>query len=137
MKMKFSKFLVFAGLAALLTFFTLGADVLAFETNNDPPALTEGPELWGVIVIDCNVDVATLRVKKIDDCEVNKQAEVTSWTASCPQSDSNVLYYRFPAGINLFSIGKQAVITKVRNWEVEESGTRVSFDAQIKFLPVP
>ena len=73
--MKFSKILLFAGLAAIIAFFAPGAEVLALEGGGTPPTSIVGPELWGVIVVDCDSNIATLRVKKIEDCVVEKQAE--------------------------------------------------------------
>ena len=68
--MKFSKFFVFAGLAAILTFSVPGAEAPAFEGSPNPqPATLYDPELWGVIVVDCSNDTATLRVKMIEGCE--------------------------------------------------------------------
>ena len=132
--MKFSKILLFAGLAAIIAFFAPGVEVLAVEGGGTPPASIVGPELWGVIVVDCENNIATLRVKKIEDCVVEKQAEADLDFASCPSTENAALYYQFPVTIDLFSTGKTAVITKVKNWEKEDGKEVYSFDAQIKFV---
>jgi hypothetical protein len=113
---------------------------LAFSSATwaaEPPPTTGtivGPELWGVVVIDCGAEsTATLRVKRVDDCDVQTQAVVVNWT-SCPSSENDPLN-KILTGVVLFDINPGAnpvpIITKVKNWTVQ--GTIFSFDVQIKF----
>jgi hypothetical protein len=93
------------------------------------------PELWGVVVVDCTTNMATLRVKSIEDCNVDTQAVIQNVTA-CPSDPSDLLNHRLD-GVVLFGIMKTPIITKVKNYKEEkDSGgliNRISCDVQIKF----
>jgi hypothetical protein len=108
----------------------------------EPPSTgtIQPPEIWGVVVLKCTGGTAdgTLRVKKVDGCEVQTDAEVLyGYTVpNCSTLDANgPLYHQF-SGISLFEgIEGTPIITKVKNFiNKEEDGVVVvSFDAQIKF----
>jgi hypothetical protein len=129
MKMKFSKLLMFAALATILTLLASGSGILAMEGGTSSGPFI-GPELWAVVVTDEGNNTATLRVKKIEDCTVSVQAEVAS-LLTYPQQASDALYQQL-TGLTLFGIINTPVITKVKNFDC--TGQICSFDAQIKFL---
>jgi hypothetical protein len=138
--MKFSKLSLFAALATILALLASGPRILAMEGGNSSDPV-DGPELWGVAVINCNSQYATIRVKKIVDCNVEKQAEALMPFALCPADESEVLYQKL-TGATLFSDPRTPIITKVKNFECKVSTTDppvnvCSFDAQIKFLVPP
>ena len=119
--------------------------------EGQPPGTGEeivGPEIWGVIVVDCSNDRMFLRVKKIDNCVVDTQAEINLTTgvlAGClfqsnnPINEAGLMFVRYP-GLSLFgsdAATNTPIITKVKNFEVE-GGNRFSFDAQVQFVrPTP
>lgn len=99
-----------------------------------PPAGTViGPELWGTIVFDCAQSRAVLRVKKIENCDVDTQAIVTT-VLGCPTTERQVLYSTLGRG-TIFLINATPVIMKVKNFKREGDNTAVSCDVQIKFIP--
>lgn len=105
----------------------------------DPPTTGTivGPELWGVVVLDCAArNVATLWVKRIVDCDVETQALVQAWTLGCPTSESDVLYHTFQTtlfGINPNPNTLTPIVTRVKNFKAEPGGAVFSFQVQIKF----
>ena len=103
-----------------------------------------GPELWGVVVMRCGVpNLGTMRVKRINDCNVETDTLVdTTTTHQCVNDQSTYIYVRFPK--NTFFPGAPGVpaqpgewiVTKVKNFsyeDVDASNQIVSFDVQIKF----
>ena len=93
-----------------------------------------GPTMWAVGICDGDHGLATLRVKKIEDCDVDTDPQSASLNA-CPTQASDVLNYKLPQG-SVFgrcnSEGYQPIITKVKNFKTD--GNLVSFDAQIMFV---
>lgn len=136
MNMNIIKVLLIAGFLAMLTMVMPAAQVWA---GVEPPPTTgtiQGPELWGVIVIDCTANFATLRVKRIVDCNVETQAVTMLWGTTCPQDETDPLWWKLE-GIILFDYTGIPIITKVKNFK-NEPGTEIySFDAQIKFWIAP
>ena len=136
--MKVRKRFLIAGLIALCTLLGSGFAVNAYE---DPPPGTgtiEGPELWAVIVLDCGAqNVATMRVKRIVDCNVEVQAVSQGFT-QCPSDANDVLYWTFDT-LTLFDINpdpavKYPIIMGVKNYQAEPGGIDVfSFDAKLMF----
>lgn len=103
----------------------------------DPNSYTiVGPELWGVGVVDCGSSgKATIRIKRVNDCQVDTQAIVLP-VVNCPASEDDLLWQTSVVtlfGINTDPANMTPIITKVKNFKAEQGGTIVSFDAQIKF----
>jgi hypothetical protein len=103
----------------------------------DPNSSTiVGPELWGVGVVDCgSPGRATIRIKRVNDCQVDTQAIVLP-VVICPASEDDLLWQTWEVtlfGINTDPTNMTPIITKVKNFKAEQGGNIVSFDAQIKF----
>ena len=85
--------------------------------------------MWAVGVVAPTY--ATLRVKKIDDCNVDTAAQ-TMVVTGIPLSEADILNVRLTKG-SLFGLPNcTPIITKVKNFKIENN--LVSFDAQIKFV---
>ena len=131
--MKIRRALFLTVLTLIFTIAVMAAQ--AWAGAEDPPTTGTigGPELWGVVVIDCSArNVATLRVKRIVDCNVETQAVVQNWNYGCPTDASVPLYWQL-TGVSLFGLAGTPIITKVKNFKMEAGGGVYSFDAQIKF----
>lgn len=130
--MNLKKALFASGLILVLTIGLSTTQVLAVEPV--PPNNQEiiiGPQMWAVGVVDCGgASVATLRVKKIEDCNVDTDPQTQSVTG-CPANEADILYQRLATG-SVFSLPCEPIITKVKNFKTD--GNLVSFDAQIQFL---
>jgi hypothetical protein len=121
-------------LVGIMMVIVIGPVGLVMGGEPSPPGSGEkivGPTMWAVGICDDNASLVTLRVKKIEDCNVDTDPQ--SATLSCPTSASNVLYYR----LGLESVfgrcpAYEPIITKVKNFKVD--GSLVSFDAQINFV---
>ena len=133
--MNFKKTLMIVGLAAI--FFAMSLGSLAYAGGGlDPPGWCtsiQGPELWGVIIMD-NVDGASaLRVKRIVDCNVETFASVDpAWPTDFPDDAGDPIYTAFQGQSFFPDITGSAIITKVKNFQID-SGRFISFDAQFKF----
>jgi hypothetical protein len=105
-----------------------------------------GPELWGVVVMQCGVtEIGTIRVKRINDCNVETDSLVDTATVAalgCINNQSTYLYVRFPKatffdgapGVPL--LPGDWIVTKVKNFSYEDLGgsnAKISFDIQVKF----
>lgn len=126
------KMLFVAGMVTL--FFLISPMTQAFAIEPPAPpsgAVIQGPELWGTLVVDCVTSRATLRVKKIENCDVDTQAIITNITG-CPDSEKDILYFTMQRGL-VFGIAAVPIIMKVKNFKIEPGGTAVSCDVQIKF----
>jgi hypothetical protein len=126
-------------LSAMLVFlavmgFPAGQVMAGWE--GQPPDAGEkliGPELWGVVMIDTAIPVvATLRVKKIEDCAVDIDLQKAS-LLSAPANPADALNFRLTPG-SVFGLPTRCtpIITKVKNYK-EDTGL-ISFDCQIKFV---
>jgi len=124
----------------LLTIFALlisTPQVMAGAGIEPPPegAIFEGPEIWGVVVMECGPsvgdDTAAVRFKRVVDCNVETQAIVDAgWALECPPDAAGAAGHTLPEGTIVF--GKATpYITKVKNFKKE--GNIVSFDAQFKY----
>lgn len=137
--MSLKKTFLIGGLMVALIMAIPAAPALAWEPA--PPGSGEkiiGPTMWAVGVVDCSATpYATLRVKKIDGCNVDTdplsgQGEGFGITG-CPASELDVLYVRLdPETVTVFGLPCPAIITKVKNFKIK--GSIVSFDAQIQFV---
>ena len=131
--MRLNKMLLIVALTAVFILAAKAGPVWAGAEDPPPTGTIGGPELWGVVVIDCSEEnVATLRVKRIVDCNVETQAVVQTWTSGCPADASIPLYWQL-SGVTLFGLPGTPIITKVKNFKMESGGAIYSFDAQIKF----
>ena len=132
------KVLFISGLIVTLALLVVSGPVWA-GGNEDPPATGTivGPELWGVMVIDCGQNVLTLRVKRIVDCNVETQAlDDVNYLLGCPDDATTPLWRQL--GVTLFDINPNPavmdpIITKVKNFKKEPGLDLYSFDVQIKF----
>jgi hypothetical protein len=120
------------GLMLVLSIGICATQVLGIEPA--PPGDAEkiiGPSMWAVGVVDCTDNpYATLRVKKIEGCNVDTDPLTTSLPA-CPSSEADILYVRLNSG-SVFDLPCEAIITKVKNFKSD--GNLFSFDAQIQFV---
>ncbi|MBT8334166.1 MAG: hypothetical protein KJP19_07010 [Deltaproteobacteria bacterium] len=93
-----------------------------------------GPTMWAVGIVNCNSDVATLRVKKIEGCDVETDPQSTT-VNGCPDQVSSLVNYRLLQG-SVFGRcdypNHFPIITKVKN--LKSDGVLRSFDAQINFI---
>ncbi len=100
----------------------------------EPPATATitGPEIWGVVVIDCNAEPkrATVRVKRVVDCDTETEAKAGVWDG-CPANVAEVEGESLPANESFFGIAGTAFVNKAKNFTI--NGGVVSFDAQFKF----
>ena len=143
MTMSMRKKLGIAVLAAAFGAALAGGIIWAIEPPQAPDwSKVQGPELWGVAIVHCGGgdNFGVMRVKRIQDCDVQTQAEVLNMGAvsQCVDDKDEYLYQKFP-GVTLFDIPASTgdpIITKVKNFKYQTDGTNtvVSFDAQIKFV---
>jgi hypothetical protein len=132
--MNLKKTFLVGGLMAALIIATPGLSVFAMEPAPDPEVeKIIGPTMWAVCVINTEGGAATLRVKKIDDCNVDTDPQVATVPVA-GLSESTILYYRLTEGVfpSDFESTCTPIITKVKNYK--EDGDLVSFDAQIQFV---
>jgi hypothetical protein len=130
--MKFNKFSLFAALATILALLASGQKIWAMEAGSSSETVG-GPELWGVVVVECAAEkTASIRVKKIEDCDVSVHTELGQIN-NCPTQASDALYLKL-TGITLFEDPRTPIITKVKNFHCKDGGAVCSFDAQIKFV---
>ena len=129
--MNLKKALIAGGLVLVLICAIPATIVLGAEPT--PPTELEkivGPTMWAVGVANCAAGVSTLRIKKIEGCDVDTDPLSGAITA-CPNSEAEILYYRFQAG-TVFGLPCEAIITKVKNFKAKDPV--FSFDAQIQFI---
>lgn len=108
--------------------------VFGVEPPPDNDEKIVGPTLWAVGVIDCTTATfATIRVKKVADCNVDTDPQSLTGLQACPTSSEQILYQRLQTG-SVFGMCNEGepIVTKVKNFKVD--GTLVSFDAQINFV---
>ena len=136
--MKIKKVFLFTGLLAVLTLLIPCSQALA-GGNEDPPTTGTimGPELWGVLVYDCDLGGLVLRVKRIVDCNVQTQALYDdTYNTGCAGDESSFLWRKL--GVPLFDINPDPtvmdpIITSVKNYRKEPGRGLFSMDVQIKF----
>jgi len=138
--MHYKKVLFISALMAALALFGFGSQAWAGGPENNAPGTGNigGPELWGEIVYDSNAGVASLRVKRIVDCNVETQAVLSpNWNLGSI-TDAQAQLINLKLGVTLFNINQdpsnpEAIITKVKNFKEEGTTGLYSWDAQIKF----
>lgn len=113
---------------------------LAGGEGSPPPAGVSGPEVWGVVIIDCTNNSASMRIKTIDNCLVETDAYTGQWAQACPSTVSQVLWFVLDgASFDMAGLGFDAnsdlIITKVKNFATKIGGELVSFDAQFRQTP--
>jgi hypothetical protein len=132
--MNFKKTHMIIALAAVFFAISLGSQAYA-GGGIDPPADCNnilGPEIWGVIVMDCTQNVYTLRVKRIVDCNVQTFSSLdTESEYNCPATETDPINTAFPGQSFFPDISGYPIITKAKNLKID--GNSVSFDAQFKF----
>ena len=130
-------FLIF-GLMAMTVILAAPGHVLAGAGPEPPAGATiTGPEIWGVLVISCDSgnEVATVRVKRVVNCETFTEAKIwPAWPWGCPNVAADLVDKGFdPAsGETFFGLTGTPFITKVKNFE--RAGNLVSCDVQFKFF---
>jgi hypothetical protein len=132
--MKLRKVLFAIGMVAVFVMtFPAGNVMCAVEPQ--PPGEGEkivGPEMWGVAIMDKQGGSASLRVKKVDGCDIDTDPQiVTGLNLELVTSERWVLYFRLTPG-SVFGLPCEPIITKVKNFKID--GNLVSFDCQIKFV---
>ena len=140
--MSVRKILMFIAFMSFFVFLAGNAIAGGSPEGNAPTTGTiSGPELWGVVIIDCNANAVLTRVKRIVDCNVETQALYFSVPSVCPGTPITpdlALYYVLGDSGSLFGIEGRPICTKVKNFKREVGagtggGDLYSFDAQIKF----
>jgi hypothetical protein len=134
--MRTRRFIFFIAIAVFAGFVSYG---WAGGPENPPTTGSIiGPELWGVMIIDCGArNLVILRVKRIVDCNVETQAFVADLgVLGCPADETTPLWRQL--GVTLFDINPNPaamdpIITKVKNFTEETGQNLYSFDVQIKF----
>jgi hypothetical protein len=133
--MKIKEVLLIVGLIALLTIAIPTAPVFGgIEPPTPGSEKIVGPEMWAVGVIsESSGIIATLRVKKIEGCNVDTDPQIETTLNALPRSKTDVIWFRLVSG-SVFGLCStyQPIITKVKNFK--NKGSIVSFDAQIKFV---
>ena len=132
--MNIKKTLMIIGLAAVFFAMSLGSQAYAGGGIDPPTGCNQilGPEIWGVVVMDCTKNVYTLRVKRIVDCNVETFSSVDDTSEyNCPVTGTDPINTAFPGQSFFSDIAGYPIITKTKNLKTD--GTSVSFDAQFKF----
>lgn len=134
--MSTKKVLFFTVLLAALAVLAIGNHGQAFEPG--PGTTIQGPELWGVVVLNATAKYATIRVKRVVDCDIQTQAfieDLSAITFTDPITEGDLLNATFSTSGGLFGIPGKPIITKVKNLKREDATDNhiYSFDAQIKF----
>ena len=130
--MKLRKIVLVVGLMTVFTMLTPGLMVWAGGGPEPPPpgATIHGPELWGVVVVDCDRQLLTLRLKRVVNCVVSTESYVEAWSFGCPENATAPLDFGL-GSMNFFGLPGTPYVTKVKNFKIE--GTLRSFDAQFMF----
>ena len=90
--------------------------------------------LW--ITVMAVTPMATIRVKRVVDCNVEAQALIDpNWQFGCSDDPNSALKWSLPAGTQFFNIPGTPFINKVKNYtkNVQGDGAIYSFDAQFMF----
>ena len=134
--MRTRRFIFFTAIAVLAGFASYG---WAGGPENPPTTGSIiGPELWGVMIVDCGArNLVILRVKRIVDCNVQTQTFIEDLgILGCPADETTPLWRQL--GVTLFDINPNPaamdpIITKLKNFTEETGQNLYSFDVQIKF----
>jgi hypothetical protein len=140
MIMNLKKMMCIFGCVAALTMVAPASQVMAGGGPEPPTGSTvQGPEIWGEVTVYCSpsvADVATIRVKRVVDCNVEAQALIDpNWQFGCSDDPNSALKWSLPAGTQFFNIPGTPFINKVKNYtkNVQGDGAIYSFDAQFMF----
>jgi hypothetical protein len=133
------------GLAMLIIVLLAAAPQALAGAGPEPPAGSIiGPtEVWGEVVLFCGPAPpysATVRVKRVVDCNVETQALVDpNWAFGCSDDPNAPLKWALPTSVTFFDITGTPFVSKVKNWKkiVQPNGSVYSFDAQFKFFTTP
>ena len=134
--MKKNKMVWTFGSILILCLVFSAADVYAGAGIEPPAGATiTGPEIWGVVVIQCNFPATdqhhgSVRVKRVVDCNTETEALAGAWLG-CPANLSEVEGESLQQGTSFFGISGTAFVNKAKNFQ--KVGDVVSFDAQFKF----
>jgi len=138
--MNLKKMLLIVGWVAVLAVVTPVAQGMAGAGPEPPPGATiQGPEIWGEVTVYCSpsvADVATVRVKRVVDCNVEAHALIDpNWQYGCSDDPNSPLKWSLPAGTQFFNIPGTPFINKVKNYtkNIQGDGAIYSFDAQFMF----
>ena len=142
--MKTRKAALYFAMIPLLTILAIAGPALAGAGPEPPPegAVFTGPEVWGVVVMQCGPDplgddYLAIRVKRIVDCNVETQGLMElAWSLGCPPDAAGTVGHTLPEGTTFWDIVGTPYITKVKNFKKETAlngDDIVSFDAQFKF----
>lgn len=139
--MKLRKKLLVLGILTSFVLFVPIHQTWATNPASDE-AIIVGPEYWGVVVIQCTTRVVTLRVKRIEDCDVDTQAFTKKYTTSiCDQEITEEIILHQWLNMKLFNETGVPIVTKVKNLKKETLtgpapgyvGDLYSADVQIRF----
>jgi len=133
MKVKISHCVLLLGIVVLVTL--IGSSAWAgagIEPGNGGAYTVTGPEIWGVVVIDCNANPiqGSIRVKRVVDCNTETEAKAGDWVG-CPANIGEVEGVSLPVNQSFFGIAGTAFVNTAKNFSV--NGGVVSFDAKFKF----
>jgi len=148
--MKLKKNFIVAGLLVIFMLLISVPQVMAGAGIEPPPAgaIIGETEIWGVVVMRCDPladDIATIRIKRIVNCDVETQPLWDiDWPEGCPTDKSQVEGESLPSTYNnrFFDtpddtpfIPGTPFFNRVKNFTFEQEGDIeiVSFDAQFKF----
>ncbi|MCK4825913.1 hypothetical protein KA005_59745 [bacterium] len=132
--MKLRKIVFVVGLMAIFTVLTSGSLIWAGGGPEPPPpgATIHGPEIWGVVVLDCTNQLVIVRVKRVVDCVVETEAYVEEWSFGCPDNAAAALGFGPVEGsMTFFNLPGTPYVTKVKNFKTEAG--LCYFDAQFMF----
>jgi hypothetical protein len=129
--MKRSRVLSIWVLTALAVVILASTSAMAVLPGQDTPVI-EGPEYWGVIVVNDSEDIATLRVKRVVNCEVETQSIALAEFTLVPSSPGATVGLKL-VDFTIFGDPRVPIITKEKNWESED-GNVFSMDVQIRFV---
>ena len=149
--MKIRKILLLTGLIAVFTMLIPGSQVLAGGGPEIPipgSAQKHGPEVWGEVTVFCSdalTDFLVVRVKRINDCNVETQTLVDpAWGFGCPANETAPVNWSMPPGTQFWDIAGTPYIEKVKNFKMDvvivagdPAGQAYSFDAQFRFWSLP
>jgi hypothetical protein len=138
--MNLKKMLLIVGWVAVVALTSPISPVTAGGGPEPPTGATiQGPEIWGEVIVYCSPsvpDVATVRVKRVVDCNVESQSIIDpNWQYGCSDDPNSPLKWSLPTGTKLFNLPGTPFINKVKNYtkNVQGDGAIYSFDAQFMF----
>lgn len=129
--MSFKKALLACGLLLVFSVGFTAPQALGWEPDPPDGEKIIGPAMWAVGVCDeTGSPYATLRVKKIEGCDVDTDPLTQTSLPACPNSEGDILNLRLTGSV--FGLTCTPIITKVKNFKLD--GNLSSFDVQIQFV---